>query len=340
MGTNLRSIMDCLGNIKILLRLVIFLYPLLAMTACETTSYMQTERMAVRQEFSAFKEYRLVSGDVLDINYLFGISSSEYRINKGDRLLIYFPGASSVRSEQVVRPDGAVTLPAAGDIFVAGKTTQDASSTISHAMRDYLHNSSVTVQVTQASSALEDAIVTPGRGSSKQYTVRPDGTLTLPGLGSIKARGKSIETLTAEINSRYQENWPSAKVDINLQESQGMLVYLLGEVRNPGAYRLYRPSVFPEAVSLAGGLTNDASLSDVVIARLDNEVYSVSRVNLKSDFTDSRTGRMYPIGPNDIIYVPKTALAEIAYVIREITSIFQFNGWGLGFNYRLDNEGN
>lgn len=312
---------------------------LAALTALGGCSRSMPPQVATKPEtYAVFSEYRIVSGDVLDLNYMFGASPIEYRINAGDRLIVYFPAASSMRSEQMVRDDGVITIPTVGEIKIAGKTPREAEHAISAKMKRLLRFPEVNIQIVESRSSLAEAVITSGRGSTKQYGVRPDGTLTLPGIGSVTARGKSIETLTAEVNSRYQQLWPTVSVFINLQESQGLQVYVLGEVNRPGNYRITGPSVLPQALSMAGGLTREAAGGVVYIARLENETYEISKVTLGSGFTDSATGRLPLIAPNDIIFVPRSMFSEASQIMQEISSIFLFRGWGMTFNYNLKDQ--
>lgn len=307
-------------------------------SGCSPARTMPMDMMVTPTTYSVFTDYRLVSGDVLDINYFFDLSAAEYRIAAGDRLLILFPGANSARSEQIVRPDGAITLPSVGDLFIAGRTPAEASALIRAKVKHLLRFPDAIIQVLQSKSSLENAVVTSARGSAKQYVIRPDGLLTLPAIGSVAARGKSIEALTKEVNTQYQHQWPTARVDINLMESQGLQVYVLGEVGRPGNYKITGPALLPQALSMAGGTTREAAGSVVYIARLENDVYEVSRITLNSDYTDVRTQKLPVVAPNDIIFVPRSTLSDLAQIMQEVTSIFMFRGWGITLNYSIKDE--
>lgn len=304
-------------------------------SACGTRRVMPPKVALMPESASVFNEYRIGSGDILDFTYMFDISPVAYQINPGDRVVIFFPGARGLQYEQIVRPDGCITLSGLGDINIGQKTTTEASAIIEKKTQSLLQFPEANVQIVESRSALEDAVTTTARGSTRQYVVRPDGLLTLPALGGIIARGKSLETLTVEINSRYGQRWPSAKVYINLVESQGLQVYVLGEVNRPGNYKLSSMAVLPQALSLAGGMTREAAGDFVYIARLEDEVYEISRINIAPDFTDSTTKRLPLIAPNDIIYVPRSTLSQASQIMQEISSIFMFRGWGITLNYNL-----
>jgi|HubBroStandDraft_1064217.scaffolds.fasta_scaffold527279_1 polysaccharide export outer membrane protein len=100
--------------------------------------------------------------------------------------------------------------------------------------------------------------------------VRPDGGLSFPLAGDISASGKSIQELTKEFTDRLEHYIPKPVVTISVKTIGGNRVYVVGKVARPGEFAFSRPVDVMQALSLAGGTTEFASLNDIVILRRDN----------------------------------------------------------------------
>jgi polysaccharide export outer membrane protein len=108
--------------------------------------------------------------------------------------------------------------------------------------------------------------------SSEQFSVRPDGFVSIPVIGEIRASKKSILELQASITkglSRYLKDEPT--VVVSVLASNGNLVYVLGKVGRPGAFPLKGPMDVTQALAIAGGLNSFAAENKIkVLRRNDN----------------------------------------------------------------------
>jgi len=108
--------------------------------------------------------------------------------------------------------------------------------------------------------------------SYEQFSVRPDGFVSIPVIGEIRASKKSILELQASITkglSRYLKDEPT--VVVSVLASNGNLVYVLGKVGRPGAFPLKGPMDVTQALAIAGGLNSFAAENKIkVLRRNDN----------------------------------------------------------------------
>lgn len=70
-----------------------------------------------------------------------------YRIQSGDVLTIAVWKEKELESEVIVRPDGGVSFPLAGDLAAAGGTVEDLRRTLDERLRKYIPDPVVTVAV-------------------------------------------------------------------------------------------------------------------------------------------------------------------------------------------------
>jgi len=105
----------------------------------------------------------------------------------------------------------------------------------------------------------------------REVTVRPDGGITFPLIGDLQASGKSIRDLRAEITKGLSTYIPEAAVSLNLKQVVGNKVNVLGQVKSPGEFILTSGTDVLQALSMAGGVTAFANLTNIKILRRDKK---------------------------------------------------------------------
>jgi polysaccharide export outer membrane protein len=128
---------------------------------------------------------------------------------------------------------------------------------------------------------------------SRLYTVDHAGTISVPLIGTVKARGlKTVELearLRGRLGTRYVKD-PQVTVDI----AQTRPFYILGEVRNAGQFPYVSGMTVQSAIATAGGYSERANERKVHITRRINGY--VERMTVPPD---------YVVQPGDTIHVPE-----------------------------------
>src|SRR5512137_2088704 len=97
--------------------------------------------------------------------------------------------------------------------------------------------------------------------------VSENGMVTLPLLGEIKAEGLNRAELEKKVASMLEKNYlKNAQVTIFIKEFQSKKISVMGAVRDPGMHDLIGRQSLLQVISIAGGLTDQAS-DTVVIFR-------------------------------------------------------------------------
>ena len=78
--------------------------------------------------------------------------SATYKIGPGDVLRISVWKEEGMDQEVLVKPDGGITFPLAGDIQASGLTTQELTDALKSKLKRYIPNPVVTVSVLQSVS--------------------------------------------------------------------------------------------------------------------------------------------------------------------------------------------
>lgn len=84
-------------------------------------------------------------------------------------------------------------------------------------------------------------------------TVSAGGTVFMPYVGTVRVAGMSPESARAAIEARYAEVTPSAQVQLELAETRGNMVSLVGGVRAPGSFPLRDQSYSVLSLIAEGG---------------------------------------------------------------------------------------
>ncbi|MBR1120598.1 polysaccharide export protein [Bradyrhizobium lablabi] len=128
-------------------------------------------------------------------------------------------------------------------------------------------------------------------GLTNTYAIDAAGSITMPLIGSVPARGRTPAGLAAEIAGRLRNGFirePSVAVEIEAYRP----FFILGEVAAPGQYPYVPNMTVESAVAIAGGFTPRAKRDRVTVTHTDA----------------SGTGRFVvppgtPIGPGDTVLV-------------------------------------
>ncbi len=137
---------------------------------------------------------------------------------------------------------------------------------------------------------------------SGTVTIKPDGTISLPLIGEVKAAEKTTSQLSAQLIKLYSKYLKSPSISVVVRQFRVDRIYILGQVHRPGEYQL-RPGVsLLELVASAGGPTNRADLAKAVIIRGKTETIPV---NFLEVFTKNQNLDVKLL-PGDVLFLPET----------------------------------
>lgn len=120
-------------------------------------------------------------------------------------------------------------------------------------------------------------------GLQREVMVLPDGTISFPLVGVIRAAGKTTAIIEQEITAGLANYFVDATVPdvtVTVVSTSGLQFSVIGKVQSPGIFTPGRNVTLLEALSFSGGVTEFASLSNVVVVRKSGESLTVIPVNL------------------------------------------------------------
>jgi polysaccharide export outer membrane protein len=192
-----------------------------SLSACSPTIKVTAENMPAAPE----------AGDIL---------LEEYRIGVGDSLNVSVWRNPDLSTQVVVLPDGNISVPLAGNVRAAGRSTESLAATIKEALTSFVRQPEVTVSVTSATS------------SNYLQRVRVTGAVSSP---------------------------------VSIMYSRGLTVL--------------------DVILLSGGVTPFANGNRATLYRNRNGEVQVFPILLDDILTKGKLETNYPLVPADVITVPE-----------------------------------
>ena len=143
-----------------------------------------------------------------------------------------------------------------------------------------------------------------------QVPVRPDGMISFPLVGDVKAAGVSPQELKAILEKEISKYVKDPTVSVIVTSVNSFKVYVIGEgVATPGVVTLKRNTSLLQLIAQLGSLKN-ADLNNSFILRDDKKLnIDFSKLVLKGDISQD-----VQLAPNDTIFIPDNFEKRITVV--------------------------
>jgi protein involved in polysaccharide export with SLBB domain len=144
-----------------------------------------------------------------------------------------------------------------------------------------------------------------------EVTVRREGDVTVSGLGEFYAAGLTAEELEERIYRRASLTYRNPQVSVVVLRRQEYRAYVGGEVRRPGFVGVRPGLTSMRAIFDRGGFLDTAKIDNVLHVRWDDDGSFTARVvDLKTMLETGDSRGDVALGPNDVVFVPKTRIAN------------------------------
>ena len=121
----------------------------------------------------------------------------------------------------------------------------------------------------------------------REVLVRPDGWLTFPLAGHVRAAGTTVGALQREITRRLKKYISDPVVTVSVKSVAGYKIYVIGQVGRSGEYTVGHNADVMQALALAGGLTSFAAENKIKILRRERG----KRLVINFDYGQAKLGR-------------------------------------------------
>ncbi len=270
-----------------------------------------------------------------------------YTIGKGDVLKVEVMGRPELNNPKaVVSPDGKISVPLLGSVTVEDQTPDAAQKQIQKGLSQYYKYLVTTVYIEEFTSMYVTVVGRTERSGAQKFSHPPTIMDVLASTGAMPILDKTA-TLTkcAIIRGRDKVIWLNLKslmqgdVAYNMRLKRGDIVYIpdsadtavyvLGWVKTPGSYRLTPRMSILDAISQAGGLTEDADIDSISVYRNgSDEVFTFSLYELMDPARKINFG----MEDGDVIYANRSGMGTFGYYLRQVSPAINFLLFGASVN--------
>lgn len=154
---------------------------------------------------------------------------------------------------------------------------------------------------------------------NRSVLVAPDGRISIPQAGSLRAAGRSVESIAQLLTSRLASGFntpPNVYVAVEQiapeEEPATINVFFLGEVERPGQIELEPGTTLIQAFAAMGGFSNFAATKRVQLRRTDprTKVEKVHKINYDAIMEGNVQDANIRLRDGDVILVPARRLFE------------------------------
>jgi polysaccharide export outer membrane protein len=151
---------------------------------------------------------------------------------------------------------------------------------------------------------------------NRQALVLPDGRISVPLAGTIRASNQTVESVEKVIADRLASNFavrPNVFVSVTTVNEDGLTfpIYVLGRVSDPGLREVETGTNLLQAVALAGGLDRFAATKRIQLRRRGADGQEQIFVfNYKAVERGAAIESMITMREGDVILVPERRLFE------------------------------
>lgn len=240
--------------------------------------------------------------------------AGDYVIGAGDELRVSVWGVPELSVDVVVRPDGKITLPAAGDVMAAGLTPANLGDEISRQLTRFVKKPVVTLSVTKITN---NRVYISGGGVPSQVVSLPERTTLfkllcqLEGLQNadllhayLLRNGKKlpVDFYALFIEGQLDKDIELQPEDIVfLPNNDQNKVYVIGAVKEPKYIYFHKGLRVLDAILDAGGFNEFADKNDVTILRFDKKM-KIS-LKIKKLMSGKNVGENILLEPRDYVVV-------------------------------------
>ncbi|MGB9735743.1 MAG: SLBB domain-containing protein [bacterium] len=259
-----------------------------------------------------------------------------YRVGPGDVLNIEVFGEKELSGDVTVSQDGKIKNILLGDVYVEGLTTSQIEALLKEKLgKDYLVDPMVSVSIKEYRSHkvyVLGEVEKPGtyalttKSRLLDILLKAGGPTSNAGdnVSILRREDDTLEHIKVDITRLFVEGDLSQNIPIKdgdiiyvsreekgnitsrFYEKRLNLFYVVGEVKNPGAYELHEGYTVLNAILQAGGFTDYAKKNGVMLVRYVNGQRKVYHIKMGDIMDKGELSKDMHIQASDLIIVPES----------------------------------
>ena len=251
---------------------------------------------------------------------------STYILEIGDTVLIEaikFDASIRLPGDQVIKPDGHISLGEFGEYMAHGKTVEQIGTEVQDLIDGQIRNDlEIAFEIERRQRESDQLLADRRNAASSDNEDEDDDDLSIDESDNDLSLS-SIEDEEARIalDRRVVEALLSNEISVRLVTWDSKKIYVLGEVNSPGSFDYNGTHTVLDALIEAGGITSGANEHKILVARPTtcNSCRIVMTVCYDQIVQLGDTTSNYQLMPGDRVFVPALTFCE------DVKQSFTFN---------------
>lgn len=166
---------------------------------------------------------------------------------------------------------------------------------------------------------------------NEEVTVRPDGHISTSIVPDERAYGLTVSELTKVLRHDYESDLKNPRLTVVVKSFAPTRIYVGGEVNGPGEYVTVGPNLtLSQAIARAGGVKVSGSYAKVfIIRRGPGDVPQLFSTRYNKVVYAKEATADVRLAPFDVVYVPRTGIAEVYVYFNQYIQQFVPISWGV-----------
>lgn len=150
-------------------------------------------------------------------------------------------------------------------------------------------------------------------GNRLGITVRKDGNVWLPVIGPVVAEGQTLVEFEASLRKAAARFYVDPQVSVEILKHESQKFFVVGEVRQPGAFPVDGDTTLLEALTLAGGVPETGDLTSGTIMRGGKQL----PIDLHGLAKQGDLSRNVFMRAGDVVFIPDNSVQKV-FVLGEV----------------------
>jgi polysaccharide export outer membrane protein len=146
----------------------------------------------------------------------------------------------------------------------------------------------------------------------QSVTVGPDGYISPKGVADVHVEGLSAPEVSAALQKAYSKILHEPLISVIPTTVVPAYFIAGGEVGKPGKYTLQGNTTVTQAIQIAGGFTENAKHSQLVLfRRINADWVQGTKINVKEMLKSGNLAEDLNLQSGDMLYAPKNTISKV-----------------------------
>jgi len=152
--------------------------------------------------------------------------------------------------------------------------------------------------------------------------VRPDGFVSPQIINEIRAEGRTVSELKAELEKAYNEILLQPIITVSVVQFVTPRIFVGGQVNKPGRFEMREAETLVQAIFLAGGFTSQAHRTMVIHARPTGKGdWQIQTANVLKILDRKGTEKDIELRDGDYVFIPDSKISQLNKAVEAFRGI-------------------